>query len=170
MQQAVLRLHALVQPRAGIRGQDVEGTGFDALFHRPVHRAPEHALVIGVHAEYETPVDHDPGIVYAPDRGHVVPIEILNLGVLAQIAVAQGFESHEDTAQARLGRGLQQARFQNRIHRGRGLPQPPHALHPGKQRRGETRMPEQVIVEKIEMPAGQPSDLGQGVVHRPGVK
>ena len=55
--------------------------------------------------------------------------------------------------------------MQHGIHRAGGLPQPSHAAHAVEERRGEAAIAEQVIVEEVQMTAGQALDLGERVVH-----
>jgi hypothetical protein len=45
-----------------------------------------------------------------------------------------------------------------------------HALHAGEERLGKAAVAEQVVVEEVEMAAGEAVDLGQGVVDTLGVE
>ena len=107
---APLRLHTRVQRGAGIRRQDVERRRLDPLGDRPVHRAVEHRLVIRIHAEDETAVDHHAEAVQPPDRGGVVAVEILKLVLLAQVAWVERLEADEQTAEPGGHRLLEQVR------------------------------------------------------------
>ena len=57
---------------------------------------------------------------------------------------------------------LEQIGREHGIHRAGGLPETSHAAHAVEQRRGEAAIAEQVVIEKIQMTAGQTIDFGQG--------
>ena len=149
-------LHAGEQSRAGIRRLDVKRRGRDAVLDRPIHGPPEHIGVVVVHAEDEAAVDHDAERVQPAGHGRVVPAEVLSLVALHQIAGRERLESDEDAAEPGLGRALDQIATKDRVHRRRTLEEPAHAAHAVEQRRREVRIAQQVIVEKVEMPSGQP--------------
>lgn len=162
--------HAVVQARAGIRGQDVERGGLDPLGHRPLHGPVEHARVVLVHPEHEAAVHHHPVLVQAPDHLGVVPVDVLPLALLGEVPGVDGLKAHEQAAQTRLDRLLQQPGPQHRLDGPRGLPQPSHAAHPVEQGPRETGIAEQVVVQEVQMAARQPVDLGERRVHRLGVE
>jgi hypothetical protein len=65
-------------------------------------------------------------------------------------------EAHEQAAQP-AGHGLlEQPGAQHRLNGARGLPEPPNAAHAVEQSLRETRVAEEVVVEKVEVPARQP--------------
>ena len=74
-----LRFHLGVEARPRIRRLDVERRGRDALLHGPVHRAPEHVLIVIVHPEDKAAIDHDAEIVQPFRDRRVVTAEILPL-------------------------------------------------------------------------------------------
>src|SRR5438876_6294623 len=55
----------------------------------------------------------------------------------------------------------QRGLFEHRLHRSGRLPEPSHALHPVEEGGGKRRAAEQVIIQKVQMPAGQAADLRQ---------
>src|SRR5262245_15399563 len=54
-----LRDHSLIKSRPRIRREDMKGCRLDSLLDRPFDRPLKDRLVVIVHAENETPVDHD---------------------------------------------------------------------------------------------------------------
>jgi hypothetical protein len=61
---------------------------------------------------------------------------------------------------------FEKIRDKDGVHRAGCLPQAPHAAHPFEERRGETPIAEQMIVQKVEMPPRQTVDLRKRRVHR----
>src|SRR4051794_35781145 len=162
--------HAVVQARAGIGGEDVEGGGLHPVPDRPLDRTVEDARVVVVHPEHEAAVDHDAEVVQAADHRRVVAVDVLPLALVEEIGAVDGLEADEQAAQARLHRLLQQAGPQDGLHRAGGLPQPSHPAHALEQGAGEAGVAEQVVVEEVQVAARQPVDLGQGRVDRLGVE
>jgi hypothetical protein len=170
VQQSTRALHAIVERGARIGRQDVKGRRLDALADRPVDRALEDVGVVSVHPEHEAAVDHDTVIVEPPDGRIIVAVEILELALLAEIRGAQRLEPDEKAAQAS-GRGaLEQAWTKHGLDRGGRLPHSAHSLHAIEQRRREPHVAEEMIVEKVEMSAGQSVDLGQRIIDGLGIE
>ena len=167
---ATFGLHPLVQLRAGVRRLDVKGGGRQALLDGPIHRAPEHVRVVVVHAEDEAAVDHDAEIVQPTGHGGVIASEVLPFVAAGEIAGGERFEAYKQTAQPRVGGPLDEIAAQNGIHCRRALKQAVHAAHAVEESAREALVAEQVIIEEVQMPAGQPGDLGQCIVHALGVE
>jgi hypothetical protein len=148
-----------VQRRAGVRREDVECSGLDALLDGPLHRAVEDGLIILVHAEDETRVHHHTKIVQPAHRFGVVLRAVLQLVLRAQVLRTQGFEADEQAAQPARRGLLDQAGMEYRSYRRAGLPQPPHAAHPLEERGREARIAKHVIIQEVEMAARQAFDL-----------
>ena len=175
VQHAALGAQPTVQRRAGVRRQNMERGRVDALPHGPVGGPREDRGVVAVHAEDEARVDHDTQLVQAADGGFVEPPraavragagEVLQLALGAQVVVAQRLEADEQAATAGRHGPLEQPRLQHGLHGGRRLPHTPHAAHGGKERGGVRRAAEEVVVEEVEVAAGQSLDLGERVVER----
>ena len=77
---------AVVESSTGIRGQDVKGGGFDAIFDSPFDGCLKYGRVIFLQAKDETGIDHDTEVVEAVDYRFVVG----NL-IVVFVVVAQGF-------------------------------------------------------------------------------
>ena len=97
----------------------------------------------------------------AVNGGGVVAPHVLILPLLGKVRRVERLESDEETAEPRRHRALEKIGREHGIHGSGGLPQASHAAHAVEERRGEAAIAEQVIVEKIEMTARQPLDLGQ---------
>src|SRR5262249_19026990 len=96
----------------------------------PLDGALEHALVVVIHPEDETAVDHDPEIVEAPGHRRIIASEILALAAAAEVVGRERLEPDEEAAQPGIGRALDQVAAEDRIH-GRGaLKETVHAGHP----------------------------------------
>src|SRR5438034_9660641 len=92
----------------------------------------------------------------------VVTADVLELSLLREVGRVDGLKVHEEATQSRPHRFLQQrGLFEHRLHRSGRLPEPSHALHPVEEGGGKRRAAEQVIIEKVQMPAGQSADLRQ---------
>src|SRR5207302_1558525 len=87
-----------------------------------------------------------------------------------EVGGIERLEADEETAQSGFRRPLDDVAAQDGID-GRGaLEEPSHPAHAVEQRRRESAVAEQVIVEKVEMPSRQPVDLRQRVVDALGVE
>src|SRR3954469_24629438 len=84
--------HAVVQARAGIGGEDVEGGGLHPVPGRPLDRTVENARVVVVHPEHEAAVDHDAEVVQAADHRRVVAVDVLPLALVEEIGAVDGLE------------------------------------------------------------------------------
>ncbi len=127
----------------------------DADRHRPLDGALEDVGVLAVHAEDEAGVDHHAEIVEPDDGLRIVPTEVLGLAVLGQVGVADRFEADEDRAKPGFGRSFDEIALQDRVDRRRALPQAPHSRHRPEELPGELSLTEDVIVEEVEVLAGE---------------
>ena len=96
-------------------------------------------------------------------------MQVLEFALLGEVALVGGLEADEEAAQA-AGNGLfEQARlqpgFEDRVDGAGRLPDAAHAAHALEKRRGKAAVAEQMVVEEVEVAAGEAVDLGQGVVH-----
>ena len=157
---------ATVQRRAGVRRHDVEGRCLQAARDAPIDGPFEHIGSVIVEAEHEATVDHHAEIVAASDRFVVVAAEVLALGVLAQVLGVEGLEADEHAAHARGGCSLDQVTAKDRLHRARSLEEASHAAHALEQPSGETFVAEQMVVEEVQVPAGEAVDLRESPVDR----
>ena len=138
---------------------------------RPVHRPRKHRLVVVVHAEDEAAVDHDAEVVQAIGDGGVVAAE-----VLALVAAARGWRASSVSKPTKRLRSPASAalstRSPRRIESTVAAPwnSRPMPRMPSKSAAAKRAIAEQVIVEEVQMPARQPIDLGERVVHALGVE
>jgi hypothetical protein len=128
VEQPPFAAQAIVEPGAGIRREDVEGGGLDAAGDRPVDRPGERRGVVAVHAEDEAAVHHDALRVQPADGGAVVPVQVLQFAVGAQVLGAERLEADEEAAQPGRGGFLEQPRAQPPPKRRR----PPECRSPGR--------------------------------------
>ena len=120
------------------------------------------ALVVVVHAEDEAAVDHHAQIVQPADGGVVIAVEVLVLVLRAQVGRAERLEADEQAAQAAGGGLLDQAAAAGSNPRWRPpATADPCPCMPSNSAAAKLRVAEQVIVEEVEVPAGQALDLGQ---------
>ena len=105
-------------------------------------------------------------LLETPDRGAVVTAKVLQLSLFPQVRRAERLEAHEEAAEARFDGALEQTRPQHGGDRARRLPDPVHALHAVEQRSREPRVPEEVVVEEVEVTARQARDLRESVFNR----
>jgi hypothetical protein len=153
-----------------IRRLDVIGRRRETVLDAPFDGPLEDRLVIVVHAEDETAIDHDAEAVQAlRDRG-IVATDVLALVALDEITCRQRLEPDKQATQTSVGSALGDVAAENRVNGGRALKQPAHAAHALEQRGREAVVAEQMVVEEIEMTARQPLDLGQRVVDALGVE
>ena len=134
---------------------------------RPLHRPLEDRGVVLVEAEHEAGVHHDAEVVQAADGLRVVPAQVLPLALRAQALGARASRSpRRGCAGRRPTAALEEAGTQHGVHRARGLPEPAHPPHPVEERPGEGGVAEEVVVEEVEVPPGQPLDLRERVLDR----
>jgi hypothetical protein len=102
----------------------------------------------------------------AADRRVVVASDVLVFALLAEIGGVDGLETDEQAPQPGRDRFLRQGRaLQHRLDGPGCLPQPPHSGHSVEQGRGEARIAEQVIIEEVQVAAGQPVDFRERVIN-----
>ncbi len=111
-----------------------------------------------------------PMVVQAVGDGGVVAPQVLALVAARQVGGREGLEADEEAAEPGRGGFLDQVAAQDRIDGGRALEQPAHPAHAVEERRGESHVAEQVVVEKVQVPARQSIDFGEGVVHPLGIE
>src|SRR6185312_13672101 len=167
---SALRLHTVEQSRTRIRGQDMKGTRGQRIFHRPVHRPPKYVRFVGVEPEDKTAVDHDAERMKPLDGLFVVLTDVLALIALDKTRPAERFEAHEDASETGFRGFFNQVAFQDRVDGGSALEDPVHALHSLEEARGKPLMPEQMIVQEIEMSSRKPVDLRQRRIHLLGIE
>ena len=166
VQQPPLRLHPPKERRARVGREDVEGGGLDALSTAHSTVRSKTAASSSSMPKTKLPLTMTPEAVQAPDGLAVVAAEVLGLALRAQAVGAEGLEADEEAAQA-AGHGLFEqpgrsteatvpAACQSR-------PMPRMAVEEG---RGEARVAEEMVVEEVEVPAGQARDLGEGASTR----
>jgi hypothetical protein len=78
--------------------------------------------------------------------------------------------NYEQASKPRNHGTLEQAWGEDRIDGPGGLPQASHAAHAIEERRGEAAIAEQVVVEEIQVTAGEPLHLGQRGIDRLSVE
>ena len=150
----------------------------------PVHGAREDRRVVVVHAEDEGAVDHDAEVVQAADggvvgrraggpaarpgvrRGRPAAGQVLRLAGAAQVHLVERLEADEQAAQPALHRLLEEAGAEDGLDRPGRLPQAAHPFEAVEERLGERRAAEEVVVEEVEVTAGEAVDLGERVVDR----
>jgi hypothetical protein len=140
------------------------------VLDRPLDRPLEYRPVVGVHAEDEAAVDHDAQIVQTFDSRCVVAAHVLVFPLFGQVRRVERFESDKETSQPRFHGALEQVGREHGVHGPGGLPETSHPAHALEKRRGEAAIAEQVIVQKIEMAAGEPFDLGKRGCRRSGYR
>src|SRR5262249_39649454 len=162
---ATLGDHATVERRPRVRRQDMEGRCLNRMLDGPFHRSRKDRLVVAVHAEDKTAVDHDAQIVETTNRSGVVAAQILKLPLLGQVCWTERLEADEKTAEAGLDGSLEKVGGQHCVHGAGGLPQAAHAAHPVEESGRESTITKEVIVEKVQMSARQAVDFGKRRVH-----
>src|SRR5205823_12815579 len=125
MEQPPFCLHPLMQRGVGIRGEDVEGGGLDALLDRPFDGPLEDIRPVMIHPENEAAVDHDTEVVEALHSRCVVTPDVLVFTLLLKVGAVDRLESDEQAAKTAGDRFLQNSRLlENRLYSARRLPQP----------------------------------------------
>ena len=91
----------------------------------------------------------------------VVAAHVLVLPLLDEVRRVERLEPDEEASQSCIDGALEKTGREHGIHGPGGLPEASHAAHAVEERRGEAAIAEQVIVEEVQMTAGQPLDLGE---------
>ncbi len=121
--------------------------------------------IVAVQPEDEAPVDHDAEIVEPPDDVSVAAAEVLALARAREPAGRQRLESDEQAAQS-CGRSLfDDVVAKDRVHRRGALEDPAHSPHAAEEFFGEPRIPEEVVVQEVEVAARKAGDFGERGVH-----
>jgi len=97
-------------------------------------------------------------------HGLVVPAEILTFVALRKVRRREGLEPDEEAPQPGLRRLFDEVPGENGIDGRCALKQPVHAAHAVEERAREPAIAQQMIIEEVEVPAGKPLDLGEGLV------
>ena len=129
MKQAALRFQTPPQASAGVRCENMKRRGLDTLSDGPIYGSLEYGLVVLVHAEDETGVDHDTEIMQAFDGLIVASVEVRVLVLGSQAVLVERLESNEQAAQSGSCRFFHEVRLQNGLHRPARLPNPAHSFH-----------------------------------------
>ena len=166
VQDAPCLLHLLEQTSARIGGEDVKRRRLDPAADGPLYRPVEHGRVVAIETEDEAGVDHHTEAVEPVDGRCVVAPRVVPLPLSEQVVVAGGLEPYEEAPEACVDSALDEARGEDGRHCSRRLEDPLHPPHTVEERRGMTRVGEDVVVEEVEMPSGKPVDLGESPVHR----
>src|SRR5690606_22592454 len=95
---------------------------------------------------------------------------VLDLVLFAQALGVERLEADKEAAQPGGYGFFQQPRLEDRLHRARGLPETAHPLHAVEERGGKASIAKEMVVEKVEVAAWQPFDLGQRCIDCLGVK
>jgi hypothetical protein len=132
----------------------VKRRGGNALVNCPINSTPKYILTVVIHAKNKAAVDHDAKGVQAASNCLVVAAEVLPLVTTPQVFWRKRFEAYKDAAQTSFRGTLYEVTSQNGVHCGCALEHTSHALHAFKKRFGKVSVPEQVIVEEIEMASG----------------
>jgi hypothetical protein len=122
-------------------------------------------MAVIVHAEDEASVDHDAEGVKALGDGLVIAAEILALVAAAQVAGRQRFETYKDASQACFGGALNEIAAQNGVDCRGSLEETAHAFHAGEERLSKVAITEQMVIEEVEMTAGQAVNFGKRPVN-----
>src|SRR3990172_3406621 len=154
-----------MQSRPWVGGKDVKCGSLRPLADRPFHGPLENSLVVIVHPKYKARVHHHTQFMQASDRQPIVAIQVMALVVPSQVPLAERLKSHKEAAQAAGGRLLQQPWPQDRLHSAGGLPQAIHPAHPLEQRGREAGVSEEVIVQKVQVPAWQSAYFTKRTLH-----
>jgi hypothetical protein len=140
--------------------------GLYALGYGPIYGPAEDAFVIVIHPEYETAVDHHTQVTQPPYGLTVVVTEILHLPLALKITDVCRFESDKETAQPACDSLFQQTRLQHRIDSAGSLPQAAHTQHAFEERGSKRPVAKQMIVQEIQVSAGQAPYLCKSGVDR----
>jgi len=143
----------------------VERRRLDAARHGPLDRPIEHVGSVIVEAEHEARVDHDPEVVDTADDLVVITGEVLALRMQAQVLHVDRLETDEHAAHAGSRGMLDQVRAQDRVDRAGALEDAAHPTHPVEEGPSEARVAEEMVVEEVDVLAGHPLDLSEGLVH-----
>src|SRR5262249_8119229 len=143
----------------------MESRCLDPLIDRPFNCAIEDRVVIIVHPENETAVDHYAQTMQPLDGFSVIAVQVLILVLFAQVRGIERLKTDEQTSQSAFDGLLQQVGGEYGFDSARRLPQPTHAFHSVKQRRGEPGVAEKVVVKEVQMAPRQTFDLSQRVIH-----
>jgi hypothetical protein len=136
----------------------------DAVLRSPTRPCAEHRAVVAIHAEDKAPVDHHAGIVQTSNRRRVVAAHVLVLPLLDEVVGVERLEADKQAAQPCVNRTFEKVWREHRIHGARRLPEPAHTAHTLEEGGGEAPVAEEMIVEKVQVTAGQAIDLRERFV------
>ena len=157
----IRRLHPRKQSGARIWRLDVKGRSRQAVFDRPVDGSCKNALIVIVHPEHEAAVDHDAAVVQPLCDGGIIASQILTFVALREIARSKRLETNEQAAETSVCRPFHDVASKDGVDGRRALKEPSHAAHAIEECCRKPRVSEQVIVEKVQMTAGETIDLSE---------
>ncbi len=134
----------------------MERCGLDAARHGPVHGALKHIGAVCIEAEDEASVHHHAEFVATPNGVVIASRKVLSL-CMKEVLWIEGFEADKHTAHACLCGTFDQVSLQDRGDGACALENATHAAHAVEEGGGEATVPEEVVVEEIEMPPGSRS-------------
>ena len=100
----------------------------------------------------------------------IVASEVLAFVATAEIFLGEGFKSDEDAAQAGFGGFFDEVSAEDGIDSCSTLKEAAHTFHSGENGFREVTIAEEMVVEEVEMTAGQPFDLSESFVDTLRVK
>src|SRR5579862_3167788 len=101
----------------------------------------------------------------ASDGRCIVAMKVLHLCVGAEAPGIESLEPDEEASQAAADRLLEERGAKNRLNGPRGLPKAAHPAHSLEQGARKPHVPEEMVVEEIQVAPGKTFDLGEGGVH-----
>ena len=167
---AAVGFHLFEQGRARIWCKDMEGCGRNSLIQRPVNGSLKHFRIITIQSENEAAVYHDAQIIQAADSLTVAQARIPEFPALTQTIRIQRLETDEQASKPGFCRAFNEIALQYGIHCGSPLKQTIHTPHAVEQTAGELLIAKEMVVQKVQMPAGQTFDFSQRIIHTLGVK
>ncbi len=157
--------HVGEQRSTGVRRQNVEGGRGDANFDGPVYGATEDLRTVSVEAEDEAAVDHDAEAVEPAYDLAIVAAEVLALAGALEAARGERFEPNEQAPESCRRRVFDAIIAQDRVDSCGCLKDAAHSFHAAEEISGEPGIPEEMIVQEVEMSAGKAGNFGKRVIH-----
>ena len=125
----------------------------------------EDIAVVSVQAEDEAAVDHDAEAVEPAHDLAIAAAEVLALAGALEAAAGKRFEADKQTSQTGGSRLFDHIIAQDRVDCCGALKDAAHPSHAAEEISREPRIPEEMIVQEVEMPAGKAGNFGERVVH-----
>ena len=162
---SVLCGHVGEQRSTWVRRQHVESGRGDSNLDGPVYSPSEDVRVISVQTEYEAAVNHDAEAVEPADYVTVTAAEVLPLPGAFEAPVGKSLKPNEQASQTGGGGLFDQIVAQDRVDRCGSLKNAAHSSHAAEEIAREPGIPQEMIVQKVEMPPRQTGNFGQRIVH-----